>query len=151
MTFLRICRPIYRLGVAVFWIGILLTGIGLVIGLFSRGWTALLIGISCVVPGIITSQIPVVYLGNEVQSIDESLTPKQVSDLVSRHLREHGDDADDTEVFLGKFCGEVEVVKKHQTRSLQSNPSGLVNVPRARERPAYKLAASGSTERSREA
>ena len=37
---LRMCRPIYRLGVTLFWIGILLTGIGLVIGLFGRGWTA---------------------------------------------------------------------------------------------------------------
>lgn len=117
MTFLQMCRSIYRLGVTVFWIGILLTGIGLVIGLFGIGWTALTIGIGCVVLGIITSQIPVIHLGNEVKSIDESLTPKQASDLTSRHLRQRGDDINkpkDTEVFLGKFGGEVEVVKKYR-------------------------------------
>jgi ribosomal protein L7/L12 len=100
--------------VTLFWIGILLTGIGLVIGLFGRGWTALVIGIGCVVLGIITSQIPVLHLGNEVKSIDESLTAKQASDLVSRHLRERSNDADDTEVFLGRFGGEVGVVKKYR-------------------------------------
>jgi Sel1 repeat-containing protein len=121
MTFLRMCRPIYRLRVTVFWIGILLSGIGLVIGLFGRGWTALVIGIGFVVLGIITSQIPVVYLGNEVKLIDESLTPKQVSNLVSRHLREHGDGADDTAVFLGKFGGEVEVVKKYRKAAEQGH------------------------------
>jgi len=104
--------PMHRLGVAGFWFGILLTSIGLVIGLLGRGWIAF--GIGCVVIGIIISQIPVIYLSNEVKSIDESLTPKQASDLVLRHLRERGEDADDTEVFLGKFGGEVEVVKKHR-------------------------------------
>ncbi len=117
MTFLRMCRPIYRLGVGMFWIGILLTGVGLVIGLFGSGWTALVIGIGCVVLGIITSQIPVVHLGNEVKSIDESLTPKQASDVVSHHLRERGDDAVDTEFFLGAF----ELVKKNRRAAEQGD------------------------------
>jgi hypothetical protein len=117
MTFLRMCRPIYRLGATVFWIGILLTGIGLVIGLFGRGWTALVIGISCVLLGIITSQIPVMRLSNELKSIDETLTPKQASDVVSRHLRERGGDANDTEFFLDAF----ELVKKHRKAAEQGD------------------------------
>jgi hypothetical protein len=104
-----------------FWTGTLLTAIGLVIGLTGRGWTALVIGVGCVVFGIIISQIPVVYLGGEVKLIAESLTPKQASDLVSRHLRKHGDDADDTAVFLGKFGGEVEVVKKYRKAAEQGH------------------------------
>ena len=102
----------FRLGHTVFWLGVLLTGLGLLIGLFGRGWTALVIGFGFVLVGVITSQIPVVYVGNQVKMIDESLTAKQVSDLVSCHLAGHGDQAEDTAVFLGEFGGEVEVVKK---------------------------------------
>jgi hypothetical protein len=104
----------YRLGATLFWIGMLLNGAGLVVAFSGKGWTTSVIGIGCIVIGMFTSQIPAMYLGNEVKAIDESLTAKQVSDLVSRHLREHGDEANDTEVFLGKFGGEFEVVKKYR-------------------------------------
>jgi hypothetical protein len=124
MTFLRMCRPIYQLGATVFWIGILLTGTGLVIGLFGKGWIVLVIGIGCVVLGMITSQIPVVHLGNAVKSIDESLTAKQASDLVSRHLRERGDDADGTELFLSAF----ELVKKHRRAAEQGDAEAQYNL-----------------------
>jgi TPR repeat protein len=115
----------------VFWIGMLLTGLGLVIGLFGRGWTALLIGIGCVVLGIITSQIPVVHLGKEMKSIDASLTPKRASDLASRHLRQRGDDINeprDTQVFLGKFGGEADVVRKHRRAAEQGNALAQYNL-----------------------
>jgi hypothetical protein len=121
MTFLRMCRPIYRLGVSVFWVGILLTGIGLVVALFGSGWTALVIGIGCVAFGMTSYGSALIYLSNEVKLIDESLTAKQVSDLVSPHLSERGDDAEDTEVFLGRFGGEVDVVKKHRRAAEQGD------------------------------
>jgi hypothetical protein len=47
----------------------------------------LLIGIGCVVLGMSNHGIPLIYLSKEVKLFDESLTPKQVSDLVSSHLR----------------------------------------------------------------
>lgn len=124
MTFLRLCRPIYRLGAIAYWLGILQTVIGLVVGLFESNWTALLIGIGCVVFGIITSQIPVIYLSNELKAIDESLTPKQASDVVSRHLRERGDDANDTLFFLSAF----ELVKKHRRAAERGDAEAQYNL-----------------------
>jgi hypothetical protein len=124
MKFLGMCRPIFRLGVAVFWLGKLLTVIGLVLRLLGKGWTVFVIGIGCVAFGIIGSQIPVIYVGNKLKAIDESLTPKQVSDLASKHLRQHGEDADETAVFLGRFGGEFDVVKKHRRAAERGDAEG---------------------------
>lgn len=124
MTLLRMCRPIYQVGVTAFWIGVLLTAVGPVLGLFGLRWKTLLIGIGCVVLGVLISQIAVIRLGTELKSIDDSLTAKQASDLASSHLRQHGDNTDeprDTEAFLGKFGGEVDVAKKHRKSGEQGN------------------------------
>lgn len=97
-------------------VGMLLTVIGLVMGLSGRGWIVLLIGISCIVLGIITGKIPEIYLADRVKLIHESLTPKQAQELVARHLRARGDDADDTQVFLGKFGADIDWQKRQKRK-----------------------------------
>jgi len=100
-------------------IGMLFICVGLTIGLFRKSWIALLCGIGITGLGIVIGNIPIVYLASQVKSIDPSLNAKQAHDLVVRHLREHGSEADDTKVFLGKFIGETEW-RERQRRSRYS-------------------------------
>lgn len=122
MTLLQMCRPIYRVGRIMFLGGILLTSIGVVIGLFGKGWTTSLIGMCCVLLGMIAYGVPLMYLGNEIKLIDESLTAKQVSGLASRHLNEHGDDASNVYEFLeGIFGFEADQAKIHRRLAERGN------------------------------
>ncbi len=107
-TILRNCRPIYRLGMFVLKIGFVIVSVGLVMGFLGKGWMILSIGVGCAVVGIIIGQAGEGSLANQMKNLDSSLSAKQVHDLAVRHLRATGDDVEDTEVFLGKFVGEME-------------------------------------------
>ena len=115
-TILRKCRPIYRLGIFVLMVGMVLAAIGLVVGLFGKGWMILLIGVGCALAGIIIGQIAEICLTNEMKFLVESVTAKQAHDLAARHLKASGDDVDDTEVFLGKFIEETDWQEKQKSK-----------------------------------
>jgi hypothetical protein len=94
-------------------VGMVVAGIGLVVGLFGKGWIVCFVGVGCGVVGIIIGQAAEVALTNEMKNMVESVTAKQAHDLAVRHLKAIGDDVDDTEVFLGKFIGEMDWKAKH--------------------------------------
>jgi hypothetical protein len=112
MIFLRICRPIYRVGNIILMLGIVLVAVGLIIGMIDEGWMILVIGIGGIVLGIITSQIPTIYLSKQLKTIDESLAPKQTSNLALEHLQKKGNDAEDTLVFLADFEYKIKLQKR---------------------------------------
>ncbi len=115
-TILRKCRPIYKLGMFVLMIGMVLAGIGLAVGLFGKGWMICLIGIGCAAVGIIIGQVAEISLTNEMKNMVVSVTAKQAHELAARHLKASGDDVDDTEVFLGKFIGEMDWREKQKRK-----------------------------------
>ena len=99
-TFLRMCRPMYKLGIALMRIGMVLSAIGLLVGLFGRGWMTFLIGIGCWAGSIIIGNIPTMYLASFIKLCDESLTAKQATEIVQSHLREPKNTSHDTEYFV---------------------------------------------------
>jgi hypothetical protein len=107
-AFLKICRPLYRLGALILAIGALAVVGGLVVGVSGKGWTSLLIGIGLCLSGIIIGRIPEVYVANQLKFVHQPLTAKQAYDLVAQHLKAKGDDVEDTQVFLGRIVGELE-------------------------------------------
>ncbi len=113
-TILRTCRPIYKFGVLVLMAGMILAGLGLVVGMFGKGWVTFLIGIGGAAVGIIIGQVAMVSLTNEMKFLAKSVTAKQAHDLAARHLQAHEDDVADTEVFLGKFIGEMDWQEKQR-------------------------------------
>lgn len=113
-TILRECRPIYRFGIFMLMVGMAIAGIGLVVGLFGKGWIVCLIGIGFAVVGIIIGQAAEITLTNEMKNMVGSVTAKQAHELAVRHLKAIGDDVDDTEVFLGKFIEEMDWQEKQR-------------------------------------
>jgi hypothetical protein len=92
--------------------------VGLVVGLLGKGWIVLLVSGACAVVGIIIGQVAEMCLANEMKFLVESVTAKEAHDLAARHLQSHGDDVDETGVFLGKFIADTdwrEKQKKKQT------------------------------------
>jgi len=106
------CRPIHKFGTFVLIIGMLLAIIGLVIGLFDKGWLSLLIGIGCSVFGIILGNIPKIYLTSFIKLYDDSLTAKQATKIVENHLTDPN--KKDTVYFLADFDDEQQKKKKQQ-------------------------------------
>jgi hypothetical protein len=106
------CKPIYSIGMLLLMLGMILTMLSLILGLLNIGWKALVAGIGLSLIGYIIVQAALISLANELKYLDDSLTPKQAHDLAAQHLQSKGDDADDTEVFLGKFIADMESNKK---------------------------------------
>lgn len=97
-------------------VGMVLSAIGLIVGLFGKGWTLLLIGVGCAAVGILIGQVAECCLANEMKSLVDSVTAKQAHDMAAQHLQARGEDVDDTEVFLGKFIGEMDWQKKQKQK-----------------------------------
>jgi len=106
---IKMCKPMYKLGIAMLIIGIVSVIICLVIALLGKGWIAFFIAFGFCVIAIIMGQISELYLVKHLKLIDESLTPKQAHLLAVQHLRDNSEDADDTEVFLGKFIEDTSI------------------------------------------
>ena len=115
-TILQKCRPIYQFGMFLLMVGMVVAVIGLIVIFFGKGWIVLLIGAGCAVAGIIIGQVAEISLTNEMKSLVESVTAKQAHDLAVQHLLAHGDDVDDTEVFLGKFIGAMDRQEKQERK-----------------------------------
>ncbi len=111
---LQKCRPIYRFGMSLLIVGMVVFAIGLIVGLFGKGWMVLLIGVGCIVAGIIIGQVAEICLTNEMKFLVDSLTAKQAHDMAAQHLQARGPDVDDTEVFLGKFIVEMDWQEKEK-------------------------------------
>jgi hypothetical protein len=94
-------------------IGMILAALGLLVGLFGKGWATILIGIGCAVLGILIGNVALISLTNEMKYLDESVNAKQAHDLAAQHLHAHGD-LDDSEVFLGKFVSDMEWREKQK-------------------------------------
>lgn len=92
----------------------LLTIIGLALGLYGRGWMILLIGIGCCIVGITLGNIPKVYLASFVKLSDESITAKDATKIVEKHLQDR--ESKDTVYFLADFDYEVRQKKKNNQR-----------------------------------
>src|SRR5437016_5804993 len=107
-TILRRSRPIYRLGTFVLKTGMMLTSLGLIVGLSGKGWIICLIGSGCVLAGVFIGQAAEVSLTGVIKHVDWSITANQAHDLDARYLQARDDEADDLEVFLGELVGEVE-------------------------------------------
>lgn len=105
---LQNCRSIYRFGLLVLKIGFIIIAVGFVVGLLGMGWKTAVVGVSCAALGIITGQIAESSLTNRMKFMFGYLTAKQVHDFAMEHLTAKNDEADETEVFLGKFVGEME-------------------------------------------
>lgn len=105
---LRNCRPIYRFGLLVLKIGLIIALGGLVAALLGKGWKIGALGLGCAGLGIVIGQTAEICLTNKMKRLVESVTAKQVHDFAVQHLRATKDGADDTEVFLGKFIGEMD-------------------------------------------
>ena len=102
ITFLKICKPIYKLGILAFRIGIILTIIGLIIGLFSKLWLILCIGIGCCVISPFIWNLPTVYLAYLIKGIinSESYTSGQITKVVQNHLKENRQESWDSIYFI---------------------------------------------------
>jgi len=110
-TFIRICKPAYKLSTIVLIIGAILSVIGLVINLFFNiGWMVFLIGIACFVVGIILHYISIVYLTFIIKSFGESLTTKNATKIVENHL--HDRYVNNTDYFLLDYYNEVQQNKR---------------------------------------
>ncbi|HEX3599672.1 MAG TPA: hypothetical protein VHU84_05980 [Lacipirellulaceae bacterium] len=114
--FLKICRPLYRLGGLILLIGTLAIVGGLVLGVLGNGWMSLLIGIGLCLVGIVVGRIPEVYVANQLKFVYHPLSAKQAYDLVAKHLRAKGADAEDTRVFLGRIVGELEYEQRQREK-----------------------------------
>jgi hypothetical protein len=115
---LRKCRPIYRFGMFVLMVAMISAVMGLVVCLLGKGWIILLISGICAAFGIVIGQTAELCLANEMKFLVDSVTAKEAHDLAARYLRSHGDDVDETDVFLGKFIADQdwrEKQKKKQT------------------------------------
>jgi hypothetical protein len=110
------CRLIYQTGVLLVAIGAVVTFAGLVIGLCGKGWITFFVGIGCVVFGWILGQVALHTVTNEMKLLVQSVTAKQASELAARHLNAKGDDADNTEVFLGQFIADMEWQERQNSK-----------------------------------
>src|SRR5438128_1736952 len=93
-AFLKLCRPLYRIGTLAITIGVLAIIGGFVLAVLGKGWMSLLIGIGVFLVGIIVGQIAEVYVSMLLKSHYEDLNSKETHELVATHLQARGDDAE---------------------------------------------------------
>jgi hypothetical protein len=89
-------------------IGIILIVIGLVVGLWSKGWITLFIGIGCAITGIILANLPNNYLVSFIKFYDTTITPKEATAIVQKHLQEPKQTDRDTIEFVYRIIDGVE-------------------------------------------
>lgn len=105
---MKMCKPMYKLGIIMLRIGLVLFVIGLIICLLGKGWITLLIGIGCLFLSVILSNMPNSYLVSFIKIYDESISAKQATDIVQSHLREPIEDSRDTVYFVQGIIDGVE-------------------------------------------
>lgn len=115
-TLLKICKPLYKTGVLIFWCGATALVIGIVLRLLSKGWLFTLIGLGCCAGGILIYNIPTYYLARGfIQEYYQSITAKQSVNIAQKHLREPIDDNRDTINFVQNIIDGFEQEKtKHK-------------------------------------
>jgi hypothetical protein len=115
-TFMRMCKPLYKIGTLTFKIGVVVTIIGLVLGLFGKGWIVLFIGIGCCAGGVFLYNLPTYYLARGfIQVYYKFITIKQSVDIAQNHLREPRIDSRDTISFVQDIMDGFEQEKTHHT------------------------------------
>jgi hypothetical protein len=97
-------------------IGFILILAGLVVGLLGKGWKIAAGGLGCAVLGIITGQVAEISLTSRIKFMFGYLTAKQVHDFALAHLTVKTEEADPTEVFLGKLVGEMEWKERQEKK-----------------------------------
>lgn len=113
---MKMCKPLYKTSVIVFRIGMVFTLVGLLIGIFGKGWITLFIGIGCYVISIILCNIPTYYLVmGFIKVFYKDITSKQAVDIAQKHLREPFINSDDTITFVHDIIGGYEQEKTHHT------------------------------------
>ena len=117
---LRKCRQIYRFGIFILMVAMISAIIGSVICLLGKGWIVLVISGICAVVGIVIGQTAELCLANEMKFLVESVTAKEAHDLAARYLQSHGDDVDETGVFLGKFIADQGWREKQKKKQPQN-------------------------------
>lgn len=114
VPFLRMSRPIYKIGTVVLGIGMVLSVIGLAIGIFSKGWITLLIGIGCWVIGIVIRNVLKVYVASFIKLYFDT---KQATKDAKRHLQERN--GIDMIYFFQDFEAEAQQCEKKKSDLLK--------------------------------
>jgi hypothetical protein len=100
-TFMKMCKPSFRLGTLILRIGMVLLIVGLFVGLFGKEWMIFLIASCCCLLGIILINIPTYYLAvGFINLYDETVTAKEATKIAQNHLKEPRIDAYNTVYFV---------------------------------------------------
>ncbi|MFI0492290.1 hypothetical protein [Flavobacterium sp.] len=85
---IKICKPMYKMGIKFLTIGMILLAIGLAIALCINIWVTFFIGVFFVIVSVIMCNIPNVYLVSLIKAASNSMTSKQASKIVQTHLQQ---------------------------------------------------------------
>lgn len=114
-TFLKMCKPLFRLGTLILRIGMIIVIVGIFVGLFGKEWMIFLIAICCWLLGIILLNIPTYYLAvGFIKLYDETVTAKQATKIAQNHLKEPIRNAYDTVYFVQNIIDGFEPKKNNR-------------------------------------
>ena len=119
-TYMKMCKPVYRLGTFLIRIGMIVIPVGLILGLAGRRWVALFVGIGCVLIGSSVASFPNFYLVHFIKMYDEGITSKDATKIAQIHLREKRGTGQETKYFIYNIMGGCEREKRLQNNDLSS-------------------------------
>jgi hypothetical protein len=109
---MRLCKPVYKIAILITRLSILLIFIGLILGLFGKGWMVLLIALGSFIFSIIISNMPNSYLVHFIKLYDSGISAKEATGIVQKHLQGPIKSTDETVDFVHAIMSGVEKEKR---------------------------------------